>query len=421
MTGAPLFTIVVASHGRGAHILPTLASALGQTIRDFELLVVCDGPDAATAAAVAGVGDARVRLLATDRHMGSQSGPNNLGISAARGRFVAYLGHDDIWAPDHLATLADCFARTGCGVAVGGCAYHGPDGTDLVLVTGMFTDPMVARTQFFPPSSFAHRLDWPGGPPRWHAPETTRAPVDADFLLRAVGDGVSFASTGRLTVHKFSAGHRYLSYMAPASAEQADCLPRLRAGAVEEQALIARAKAAGTFMASVYRDFSLVEPGQLYRENRANKGIDRAAPRPLTGAVEMPVTAEPRALDWYGLERDAATGASWRWSGPSLRPRLLVPFTRDGAARIAILVMDHDPMGLLRAVAITCNGRAVRHVLRRDAAGRLALAFQAPLLVTESSVVQLALPRSYCPADEGQGADARRLGIALMGLSVAPA
>ena len=39
---APLISVVMATWGRGRHILPSIRSALGQSFRDFELLVVGD-------------------------------------------------------------------------------------------------------------------------------------------------------------------------------------------------------------------------------------------------------------------------------------------------------------------------------------------------------------------------------------------
>src|SRR3954447_13231262 len=100
MPDAPSFTVVVATFDRGPHIVPTLESALAQTFRDFELLVVCDGPTDETLHYVP-QGDARVRVIGLPEHSGSQAAPNNAGIAAARGRYIAYLGHDDIWMPDH--------------------------------------------------------------------------------------------------------------------------------------------------------------------------------------------------------------------------------------------------------------------------------------------------------------------------------
>lgn len=65
----------------------------------------------------------------------------------------------------------------------------------------------------------------------WRLPMHIPAPVDADFLLRAARAGMGFASTGLISVHKFAAGHRYLSYLDQESDEQRDMLASLRSPA----------------------------------------------------------------------------------------------------------------------------------------------------------------------------------------------
>ena len=43
--------------------------------------------------------DPRIRWENLTENAGSQWGPNNRGLELARGRDVAYLGHDDLWFP----------------------------------------------------------------------------------------------------------------------------------------------------------------------------------------------------------------------------------------------------------------------------------------------------------------------------------
>jgi Glycosyl transferase family 2 len=422
MVDAPYFTVVVSTFNRGLHIIPTIESALDQSFADFELLVVGDGVTDDTLDRVP-KNDARVRVISLPVNSGSQASPNNAGIAAARGRHIAYLGHDDIWMPDHLAALAELFESTGCDVAVSGCAYHGPPGTDLIQVTGLFADPADARRHFFPPTSLAHRRALVEVIGNWRDPQTVSAPVDADFPLRAVAAGARFVSTGRITAHKFAAGHRYLSYLNPSSSEQNEMLAAIRSGAIDRQAcanFVERAKAAGSYMGVRHPNYSWYKPGELYHRNRSNKGIERVPATALTTETYVAQSMEPRALDWYRPERSWLSLRRFRWSGPSLRPKLLIPFFGNTAARIVLHFRDIDPARVIDELRVTLNGNAIEHKLKRARRGQIDLELVGPLLGKRSSVVELILPRSFCPAEINGSGDARRLGLILKGFTIAP-
>jgi glycosyltransferase involved in cell wall biosynthesis len=420
MPHVPYFTIVVATFNRSRHIVPTIEAALEQTFTDFELLVVGDGLTDDTLDHVPR-NDPRVGVIGLPWNSGSQARPNNVGIAAARGRYIAYLGHDDIWMPDHLAALVQLFEETECDMAVSGCAYHGPPGTDLIQITGLFEDPKEARRHFFPPTSLAHRRSLAVQIGGWRDPHTLTSPDDWDFLLRAADAGARFASTERVTAQKFAAGHRYLSYLDQSSSEQREMLTAIQSGAVDRQICaqyVERAKAAGTFMHDRDHDFAAFQPGHLFRMNRFNKGIERAASLPLTEELHILPSGEPRALDWYALEQ-SADGSPFRRSGPSLRPRLLIPFTGDIEARITLHLLDDDPKGIDR-IRLTLNGDAIEHRTRRDPPDRVDLDLIGRLRLEKSSVLQLILPGSLCPAEIDGASDRRRLGVALLGFTVSP-
>jgi glycosyltransferase involved in cell wall biosynthesis len=415
----PAFTVVVATFERGPHIVPTIEAALDQTFRDFELLVVGDGVTDDTLDQVPR-GDPRVGIIALPWNSGSQATPNNVGIAAARGRYVAYLGSDDIWMPNHLAALAQAFEATGCDVAVSGCAYQGPPGTNLVWVTGL-TENLDARRDFLPPTSLAHRSSLAPEIGGWRAPDTIPAPVDVDFLTRAAESGARFVSSGRITAQKFAAGHRYLSYLEPSSTEQRDMLAAIRSGHIDDRTCAdyaERARAAGTF-GIANPDVSGLAPGHLFHWNRSNKGADIAAPVELTEAVHVPQSMEPRALDWYAPEQ-SPEGTTFRWSGPSLRPKLLVPFTGQSEVKITLHLTDIDPARIIDGIRLALNGEPVAHQVRREHPGRVDLAFAGRLRSRKASVVELMLPRAFCPAATGGSSDRRRLGVILDGFTVTP-
>ncbi|MCE9629115.1 MAG: glycosyltransferase [Planctomycetia bacterium] len=356
-TDGPLFTVVMATYGRGRHIEPSIRSVLRQELDDFELLVVGDHCTDETPDVVRAIDDARLRWINLAERVGSQSGPNNAGIAAARGRMIAYLGHDDVWEPFHLQSLSDILnRRPQVDFAVGGAIFHLPNGIPGSWVTGLFTDDADKLIHFFPPSSFAHRrsvCDRIGG---WRLPMQITAPVDAEFVLRAARAGMGFASTGLISVHKFAAGHRYLSYLDQESNEQRHMLASLASNEHAEtvRRIVDDARRVGSFMIVRHQDYDRFPPGELARQSLARKGLMRAEVRPLKRAAVLRQSASDCALDWEDTPQDGI-----RWARANPRPRLLLPFTRRGCADLR-LVVAHADRAALHGLCLHCNGELVR-------------------------------------------------------------
>jgi Glycosyl transferase family 2 len=336
------FSVVMATYGRGRHILPSIRSVLGQGFADFELIIVGDACTDETEAVVRDLQDLRIRWLNLGERCGSQSGPNNAGVEAARGSIIAYLGHDDIWEPDHLERLAEIH-RVGDrpDFAVSGSIFHLPHGIAGCEVMGIFPDGADVRRYFFPPSSFSHRKDVVDRIGLWRMPMDIRAPVDEDFLMRAMAAGLRFQSTGVVTLHKFAAGHRYLSYLRHSSEEQEAMLAALTAPGHAEhvQRLIAEAKASQKFMPETDKDFDRFQPGELAQKNAARKGLQQRPLQPLSAGIVLRQIPEPCEYDWkskpvFGL----------RFSKANPRPRFLLPVT----GRRARLRLTVAPSGLAR-------------------------------------------------------------------------
>lgn len=109
----PLVSIVLATFNRGTVLAHAIESVRRSTLDDWELIVVGDCCTDDTAAVVASFGDARITFVNLARNVGEQSGPNNEGVRLARGRFLAFLNHDDLYFPDHLTEALAHLERTG--------------------------------------------------------------------------------------------------------------------------------------------------------------------------------------------------------------------------------------------------------------------------------------------------------------------
>lgn len=101
----PRVTVIIPTYNWSTVLPYSIASVIDQTMSDLELWVVGDGCTDDSGEIVRGIADPRVHwhnLPSNTRH---QAGPNNEGLRRARGEFVAYLGHDDLWLPEHLELL----------------------------------------------------------------------------------------------------------------------------------------------------------------------------------------------------------------------------------------------------------------------------------------------------------------------------
>lgn len=106
-TEQPLISIVIPTYNRAGFIGRALDSALAQTYRPIEIVVVDDGSKDDTAARVSAYGD-RVRYFYKDN--GGVSAARNFGVQQARGAYIAFLDSDDLWVADKLERQMAVFA-----------------------------------------------------------------------------------------------------------------------------------------------------------------------------------------------------------------------------------------------------------------------------------------------------------------------
>ena len=101
----PVVSVVVRTKERPGLLREALASLAAQTYREFEVVVVNDA-DAPLPAPPLEAGGAPVRIVSPGTPHG-RARAANAGVEAACGTWVAYLDDDDLFLPDHLATLVE--------------------------------------------------------------------------------------------------------------------------------------------------------------------------------------------------------------------------------------------------------------------------------------------------------------------------
>ena len=103
----PKVSVVIATYNRSQVLEHAIRSVIESSFSDWEMIVVGDACTDDTEQCVASFADPRIRFVNLPRNSGGQSEPNNRGIAVARGSYIAFLNHDDVYLQDHLASCVE--------------------------------------------------------------------------------------------------------------------------------------------------------------------------------------------------------------------------------------------------------------------------------------------------------------------------
>lgn len=227
MVPAPVVSVVTATYNWSSVLRYAIASVQAQEFAAWEMVIVGDACTDDTEALVRSMHDGRLRWFNREENSGSQGLPNNDGIALARGRYVAYLGHDDLWHPSHLAALVSRAEETGADLIYAPAMWIGPPENPIRMVTGFMPPAGHQRFLDVPPSSVMHRRELAAAVGGWRDHRTISEYPDRDFIGRIWQHSGNFAATEEFTVFKFPSAWREMSYRDRPSQIQADYLRRM--------------------------------------------------------------------------------------------------------------------------------------------------------------------------------------------------
>lgn len=152
-----LVSVVIPAHNAGRFLEASLRSALDQTHRRLEILVVNDGSTDDTAAIAGRMAASyqRIRVLHTAGNAGAARA-RNAGIAAATGRYIAFLDSDDLWMPEKIARQLEVFRATDAIVCYTGYRTIDEDGRHRggrIHVPASVTHARLLHTNVIPCSS----------------------------------------------------------------------------------------------------------------------------------------------------------------------------------------------------------------------------------------------------------------------------
>jgi hypothetical protein len=149
----PLVSVILPVFNAERYVGAAIQSILGQTLSDFELIVIDDGSTDASLKRVAALSDPRVRVLVNPGNLGLVRTLNR-GVDTARGRFVARMDADDVAHSRRLERQVQHLDSTGADVCGTWIRFFGaenrvvryPASHDGICLRMLFETPMAHPT-----------------------------------------------------------------------------------------------------------------------------------------------------------------------------------------------------------------------------------------------------------------------------------
>ena len=113
----PKVSVVIPVYNAEAFIEKCVRSALGQTLREIEVICVDDRSADGSAELLKGIRDPRLQMIEFSENQGV-SAARNAGMDAARGTFVYFLDSDDWIDPDYLEAMVAQAEHTGEDIVI---------------------------------------------------------------------------------------------------------------------------------------------------------------------------------------------------------------------------------------------------------------------------------------------------------------
>ena len=222
----PRVSILTATYNRSNVLRLVIETVLRQTVTDWEWIIVGDACTDDTADVVAAFRDPRIRFVNLERGYGEQSGPNNEAFLLARAPYLAYLGHDDLWLPDHLEVTLAALRVTGADFVFPLAQTIYPGGRPELL--GASPSGRYVPYLYVAPSAWVLRRELIEELGPWRSARDLYEAPSEDLLFRAWRAGKDMRLVPRLTVIVIPAGLREGAYARRDASEHDAFTTRMR-------------------------------------------------------------------------------------------------------------------------------------------------------------------------------------------------
>ena len=211
---APTVSVVLSTYNRSYTLRYAIESVRDSSFSDWELIVVGDACTDDTAKCVASFSDPRITFINLPARCGDQSGPNNYGVGLSRGRYVAFLNHDDFYLPNHLAMCIATLEASDADLLWVPCVAVLPNQKSSYgsqpfryRIVGVPETSKYSPMRFYPASSWVFRRNSASRVGPWKSSTKTWVFPSQEWLFRAWRSGLSLRFLPRVGVIVVPAGH----------------------------------------------------------------------------------------------------------------------------------------------------------------------------------------------------------------------
>ncbi|MBI3968033.1 MAG: glycosyltransferase [Chloroflexi bacterium] len=140
MSSAPLVSVQLCCYNSERFLEETLQSVFAQTSSNWELVIVNDGSSDSTEQIVRRHLDAGWPITYHYQPNAGLAAARNKALELSNGRYVAFLDHDDLWAPTKLEEQISLFETSPeLGLVYSDCFFIETDGSIRCLISQVMT------------------------------------------------------------------------------------------------------------------------------------------------------------------------------------------------------------------------------------------------------------------------------------------
>jgi len=214
-----LVSIIIATYNRSQLLYYAIQSIRQSHYNHWELIVIGDSCTDNTEAVVRSFGDDRISFVNLPENSGQQAIPNNHGTKLAKGEFVAFLNHDDMYLPSHLSNCMEIIEAENCDMIC--CPYVSilpstpvelQDGTFRCKLMGFHINNKFSPHVFQVASSWFLRKEVIDKVGPWKHEDRLFVTPSQEWLFRAHQKGVTMYFSDKVGVFTCFSGLRRGSY-----------------------------------------------------------------------------------------------------------------------------------------------------------------------------------------------------------------